>query len=48
MILYEKTIGSKKCIFMDEYYVLHFYEVKPTIKYCLGKNLYVICVHNLI
>ncbi len=39
MILYDKNIGSKKIKFMDEYYVLHFYQVKPTIKYYLVKNL---------
>jgi hypothetical protein len=33
MILYGKILDPKKYIFMDEYYVLHFYEVKPTIKY---------------
>ncbi len=31
MILYEKILDQKICIFMDEYYVLHFYELKPTI-----------------
>ncbi len=31
MTLYERSIGSKKLYFHDEYYVLHFYEVKPTI-----------------
>ncbi len=32
MILCEKKLDKKNCIFMDEYYALHFYEVKPTIK----------------
>ncbi len=37
MILYDKNFGSKFFFFMDEYYVLHFYQVKPTIKYYLVK-----------
>jgi len=38
-----KTLDQKSFISMDEYYVIHFYQVKPTIKYYLVKPLYVIC-----
>ncbi len=34
MILYDKTIESK-IINMDEYCVLHFYQVRPIIKFYL-------------
>jgi hypothetical protein len=41
-----KTLDQKCCIFMDEYYVIHFYQVKPTLKYYLVKsficNMYII------
>jgi len=33
-----KTLLDKKIIFMDEYYVLHLYKVKFTIKYYLVKK----------
>jgi hypothetical protein len=31
----KKILDQKNCIFMDEYYVLQFYKVKPIIKYYL-------------
>jgi len=30
-----KLLDQKNYIFMNEYYVLHFYQVRPTIKYYL-------------
>jgi len=33
-----KALDQKCFISMDEYYVIHFYQVKPTIKYYLVKN----------
>jgi len=30
-----KLLDQKQYIFMDEYYVLYFYQVRPTIKYYL-------------
>jgi len=35
VILYDKNIGLKNYICMDEYYVSHFYQMKPTIKHYL-------------
>ncbi len=35
----KKTLDHKICLFMDEYYALQFYEMKPTIKYYLVKML---------
>jgi hypothetical protein len=32
-----KLLEQNIYFFMDEYYVLHFYQVKPTIKYYLVK-----------
>jgi len=43
-----KVLDQKHYIFMDEYYVLHFYQVRPTIKYYLVRKLYIICIHNFI
>jgi len=37
-----KTL-EKKVIYMDEYYVSHFYQMKPTIKYYLVK----IIIYNM-
>ncbi len=34
----KSILEQKNYIFMDEYYVLHFYKVKPTIKYYLAKT----------
>jgi len=33
---------------MNEYFALHFYQMKPTMKYYLIKNIYIICIHNVI
>jgi hypothetical protein len=30
-----KLLNQKNTVLMDEYYVLHFYQVRPTIKYYL-------------
>jgi len=30
-----KLLDEKNYVFMHEYYVLHFYQVRPTIKYNL-------------
>jgi len=30
-----KILDQKNYISMDEYYVIHFYQMKPTIKYTL-------------
>jgi hypothetical protein len=38
-----KLLDQKNYIFMDEYYVLHFYQVTPTIKYYL-----VIYIYNML
>jgi hypothetical protein len=43
-----KLLNQKIYIVMDEYYVLHFYQVRPTIKYYLIKKEYIICIHNFI
>ncbi len=43
MILYDKNIGKKNNICMDEYYVSHFYQMKPIIKYYLVK----IMIYNI-
>jgi hypothetical protein len=40
-----KILDQKSYISMDEYYVIHFYQVKPTIKYYLVNiicNMYII------
>jgi len=37
-----KLLDQKNNIFMDEYYVLHFYQVRPTIKYYLV-YIYITC-----
>jgi hypothetical protein len=34
-----KILDSKSYISMDEYYVIQFYQLKPTIKYYLVKNI---------
>jgi hypothetical protein len=34
-----KLLDQINYVFMDEYYVLHFYQVRPTIKYYLVKNV---------
>jgi len=33
-----KLLDQKNYVFMNEYYVLHFYQVRPTIKYYLVKT----------
>jgi len=44
-----RLLDQKNYVFMNEYYVLHFYQVRPTIKYYLVKTfIYIICVHNFI
>jgi hypothetical protein len=39
--MYDASINK-----MVEYYVLHFYQMKPTINYYLVKTIYIICIHN--
>jgi len=42
-----KLLDQKIYIFMDEYYVLHFYQVRPRIKYYLviyNNNNNMLCI----
>jgi hypothetical protein len=34
-----KLLNQNRYIVMDDYYVLHFYQVRPTIKYYLIKKI---------
>jgi hypothetical protein len=46
-----KILDEKSYISMDEYYVIHSYQVKPTIKYTLYvtcTQFYMLCILYLI
>ncbi len=43
-----KLLNQKNTILIDEYYVLHFYQVRPTIKYYLIHTYIIIYVFYIL